>query len=105
MSLPADMKPPLACKGMEEIRKEVNEVDHEIIRLLGLRLQYVHAAVAYKPDEESIRRPDHWDRFFAARRGWAEEAGYPPAVIESMYRTLYDYTIETQLALHAKKPR
>jgi isochorismate pyruvate lyase len=97
------MKPPEACKDMVEIRKEVSQLDHDIIALLGKRLEYVKSAVCFKPDEESIRNPDHWTRFFAERRAWAEAGGYDPAVIEAMYRTLYDYTIEVQLALHRAK--
>jgi isochorismate pyruvate lyase len=93
------------CVDMKQIRAQVNQLDAQIIALLGERLKYVHAAVRFKPDEESIRRPDHWDHFFAARKTWAQAAGYPTEVIEDMYRRLYDYTIVTQLDLHAKKPK
>lgn len=99
------MKPPARCADMAEIRKEVSDIDREIIALLGRRLEYVHAAVRFKPDEESIRNPDHWERFFAERRAWAREAGYDPSVIEAMYRRLYEYTVEVQLDLHRRKPR
>jgi isochorismate pyruvate lyase len=97
------MKPAAACNDMAEIRKEVSQLDHDIIALLGKRLEYVKSAVRFKPDEESIRNPDHWSRFFAERRAWADKAGYDADVIEAMYRTLYDYTIEVQLALHRAK--
>lgn len=97
------MKPPEACDGMAEIRAEVNALDREIIGLLRRRLEYVRAAVRYKPDEESIRHPDHWERFFAQRRAWASEAGYDPDVIEAIYRRLYDYTVQVQLDLHRRK--
>ena len=97
------MKTPQSCADMAEIRADVSALDHEIIRLLGRRLEYVKAAVRYKPDEESIRNPGHWERFFADRRRWAEEAGYDPEVVEAIYRTLYDYTIQVQLALHRAK--
>lgn len=99
------MKSPELCADMAEIRAEVNAIDHEIIALLGRRLDYVRAAVRHKPDEQSIRNPDHWDRFFAQRRGWARDAGYDPDVIEAIYRRLYDYTVEVQLDLHRSKPR
>jgi len=88
---------------MEEIRAAVSELDHEIIRMLGRRLDYVREAVRYKPNEESISNPDHWERFFADRRRWAGEAGYDPRVIEAMYRKLYEYTVRVQLELHRKK--
>lgn len=96
---------PEQCNGMDEIRAEVNAIDREIIRLLGTRLAFVKRAVAFKPDEESIVQPDHWDRFFTQRRTWGEEEGYEPDVIEAMYRRLYQYTIEVQLALHRSAPR
>ena len=71
--------------------------------MLGRRLAYVKAAVRYKPDEESIRNPDHWERFFADRRRWAGEEGYDPRVIEAIYRKLYDYSVHVQLDLHRAK--
>jgi isochorismate pyruvate lyase len=97
------MKTPGSCADMAEIRAEVSELDHEIIRMLGRRLEYVKAAVRFKPDEESIRNPGHWERFFADRRRWAEEVGYDPEVVEAIYRKLYDYTIQVQLGLHRAK--
>jgi isochorismate pyruvate lyase len=99
-----NLKPPDQCRDMAEIRREVSALDREIIRLLGERLEYVRSAVRFKPDEESIRNPDHWSAFFADRRHWAEEAGYDPWVIEAVYRRLYEYTVQVQLALHAGKP-
>jgi len=95
--------PPEECRNMVEIRAAVSELDHEIIRMLGRRLDYVREAVRYKPDEESIRNPDHWERFFADRRQWAAEAGYDPGVMEAMYRKLYEYTVQVQLELHRAK--
>ena len=89
---------------MAQIRAAVSELDHEIIRLLGQRLDYVREAVRYKPDEESIRNPDHWERFFTDRRRWASEAGYDPSVIEAMYRKLYEHTVRIQVELHRAKP-
>lgn len=97
------MKTPDTCRDMAEIRADVNELDHEIIRMFGRRLEYVKAAVRYKPDEASIRQPGHLDRFFADRRRWASEAGYDPNVIEALYRMLYEYTVQVQLEVHRKK--
>ena len=99
MTIPA----PGQCGDMAQIRAAVSELDHQIIALLGRRLEYVREAVRYKPDEDSIRNPGHWDRFFGDRRKWAAEAGYDPAVVEALYRTLYDYSVRVQLELHRAK--
>jgi len=91
------------CADMAQIRDDVNAIDREIVRLLGRRLEYVRSAVRFKPDEESIRRPDHWERFFASRRAWGEQEGYDPEVIEAIYKRLYEYTVQVQLELHRKR--
>ena len=91
------------CTSMAEIRADVEALDREIIRLLGRRLQYVRSAVRFKPDERSIRHPDHWERFFALRRDWAAEEGYDPGVIDDIYRRLYEYTVEVQLGIHRRQ--
>ena len=95
--------PPEQCRDMAEIRAAVSELDHQIIRMLGRRLDYVREAVRYKPDEDSIRNPDHFGRFFADRRKWAAEAGYDPDVIDAVYRKLYEYSVHVQLELHRAK--
>ena len=97
------MRTPVQCEDMASIRADVNAIDREILRLLGRRLEYVRSAVRFKPDEESIRRPDHWERFFAQRRAWGEQEGYDPEVIEAIYKRLYEYTVQVQLELHRKR--
>ena len=92
------------CISMEEIRADVNAIDREILRLLGLRLAYVQSAVRFKFNEESIKHPNHWESFYAQRRAWGEEEGYAPDVIESLYRRLYEYTIKVQLEIYSSKP-
>lgn len=94
-----NVKTPDECADMEEIRAQVNALDREIVRLLGRRLSYVHGAVRFKPDAQSVTNPDHWDRFYAQRRAWGAEEGYDPTVIEDVYRRLYDFTIKVQLAM------
>jgi len=91
------------CTDMAQVRDDVNAIDREIVRLLGRRLEYVRCAVRFKPDEESIRRPDHWERFFAQRRAWAEQEGYDPEVIEAIYQRLYEYTVHVQLDLYRQR--
>ena len=97
------MRTPAQCEDMASIRADVNAIDREILRLLGRRLEYVRSAVRFKPDEESIRRPDHWERFFAQRRAWGEQEGYDPEVIEAIYKRLYEYTVQVQLELHRSR--
>ena len=40
-----------SCKNMEDIRKEIDQIDKEIIALLGKRYEYVRAASKFKKDQ------------------------------------------------------
>ncbi|MQT78406.1 chorismate mutase, partial [Pseudomonas helleri] len=48
------MKTPEHCTGLSDIREAIDSLDQQIIETLGLRMQYVKAASAFKPDQASI---------------------------------------------------
>ena len=49
------MKKPEDCKDIDEIRNSIDQLDAEIIRLLGERFKYIQEIVKYKnKDKESI---------------------------------------------------
>ena len=52
------MKTPEHCTGLSDIRQAIDSLDQQIIDALGLRMQYVKAASAFKPDQASIAAPD-----------------------------------------------
>lgn len=91
------MKTAASCENMEEIRKEIDDLDRKVIRLIGQRFKYVQAAAKFKKDENSVKAPERFKSMLEKRREWAIEEGLSPDAIEKMYRDLVNYFISEEL--------
>ncbi len=91
------MKTPQQCAGMEDIRLEIDALDHEIIKLLGLRFNYVQAAARFKTSATTVRAPERFEAMLKQRRVWAKEGGLSPDAIEKLYRDLVNHFIEEEM--------
>jgi isochorismate pyruvate lyase len=91
------MPSPQDCKSLLDVRQEIDTIDEEIIRLLGRRAQYVHAAARFKVSEEHVAAPERQAAMMQARRAWASREGLSPDVIEEIYRRLVAYFIEREM--------
>ncbi len=94
------MKPVKDCKNIEDIRHAIDQLDKEIIALLGNRYQYVKEIVKYKEkNEESIVAAERREAVIHSRRELAVENGLDPDVIEELYRNLINHFIAEELKL------
>jgi len=94
------MKPVKDCKNIEDIRQAIDELDEEIIALLGKRYQYVKEIVRFKEkNEESIVARERREAVIRSRRKLAVENGLDPDVVEELYRNLISHFIEEELKL------
>ncbi len=96
-------KSPSECGSKDEIRLQIDEIDKEIIKLFGLRYQYVLEIVKYKNDTESIVAQDRKDQVIRERGEWAENHGLDKETFEQMYRFLVDHNIGKELEILEKK--
>lgn len=88
---------PEACSGMEDIRREIDHIDREVISMLGKRFKYVIAASKFKTSETSVRAPDRFKAMLEKRRDWAQAEGLNPNAIERMYSDLVNHFIEEEM--------
>lgn len=100
MNTNVNLKQPLECTNIEEVRHEIDLIDKEIIRLLSTRFGYVREVVKYKDNtakgiEADKRRAD----VLSSRRQWAEDGGLDPNVIEEIYSRLIQYFIDVEKKL------
>lgn len=77
----------------------MNEYDHEIIKLLGQRTNYVREALRFKASEDDIRRPGHIPALIEQRRKWARENGVDPDFVAQIYQILVDHSFDVQAAM------
>jgi len=88
------------CNNIEEIREAIDELDREIIALLGRRFQYVKGIVKFKDkNEQSIVARERKEAVIRSRRKLAVENGLDPNVIEALYRNLINHFIAEELKM------
>jgi isochorismate pyruvate lyase len=97
------MKMPHECQNIEEIRKEIDDIDHDILRLIGKRITYIKAIIKYKNNPDDVKAKERHSEVITERRSYAESLDLDPDVIENMYQVLMDYSMEIQLALLKNK--
>jgi isochorismate pyruvate lyase len=96
------MKDPKQCNNIEEIRQCLDEIDFQIIELLGNRLNYIKEIVKFKLDEKEIIANARQKEVINLRREWAENNNLDPGLIESLYKTLIEFNIKKELKIFRK---
>jgi isochorismate pyruvate lyase len=91
------MKKPQECNDMADIRAEIDQIDRQIINLIGERFDYVKAAAKFKTTTASVKAPERFQAMLADRRDWAEVEGLNPDVIAKMYTDLVNYFIAEEM--------
>jgi len=96
-------KKPDQCESMEDIRNEIDRIDHQIINLFSERLQYVEEIVRFKKDEESVIAQKRKDFVIKQRAAWAGEKGLDKAVFKEIYTLLVESNIAHEMELLKSK--
>ena len=89
---------PKDCNNIQNIRTEIDNLDRQIIALIGQRFKYVQAAAKFKTSETSVKAPERFKSMLEQRRIWAAQENLNPDVIENIYRDLVKYFINEELA-------
>lgn len=97
------MKQPEKCENIQEIRDAIDNIDNEIIKLLGLRFSYVKEVVKFKEkDRDSIIAKKRYNEVLENRRKLAVENGLNPDIIESIYKNLINHFINEEIEIAEK---
>ena len=99
----AGLKSPEDCVNLQEVRIEIDRIDREMIGLIGKRYAYVKAAAKFKTSEASVNAQERVTAMLQMRRGWAEEIGLDPNVIEKLYTDLVHYFIQEEMKTWREK--
>ena len=94
-----DLKRPEDCNSAEEVRNEIDKIDHHIIQLYGERHKYIEEIVRFKQDEEGIIAHDRKKQVIHDRRKWATENGLDADTFEKMYLILIESNIKRELEI------
>ena len=75
-------------ESLTQVRAEVDQIDKEIVQLIGRRALCVKAAAQFKKDEAAVAAPERFKAMLAVRRLWAESEGLDPDMVEELYRNM-----------------
>jgi isochorismate pyruvate lyase len=88
------VKDPQECQDMADVRAGVDDVDRQIVSLLGRRFGYMDAAARIKRHRSTVRDETRKAEVINKVRNAATEVG----VDEDLVATLYDQLIEGSIA-------
>lgn len=92
-----------ACQNIDEIRKEIDTIDYEIISLIAKRAQYVTKAAEFKTDESSVKAPERVKNMLEKRKQWAADKNIDAEFIENMFFHMVNYFINKEMHVWKNK--
>lgn len=91
------MTDPKKCETIDEVREAIDNIDNQIIELLGKRFDYVKVVPKFKKNtEESIVAKPRYEQVIKSRMDLAEKQGLKGEIIGKIYKELLEYFIEEQ---------
>lgn len=88
------------CKDLDEIRRHIDDIDEEIVKLIAQRSHYVRAAASFKKDDEEVKASERVEKVIAKVRKIAEENYLSPDLVEYVYRDMIGAFITMELETH-----
>ncbi len=92
------------CASLDEVRKRIDDLDEEIVRILARRFALARQAAGFKASAAEVPAPDRVIQVLSHVREAANRYSAPAAAVEGIYRTVIEATIALELELK-KRPQ
>lgn len=89
---------------MDEILKEIDRLDQQIISLIGDRYTCIKAIAKFKNVDTTMKDQPHYDAMLETKHRLAVERGLDPDMIEGMWRVMTDWLITEEKNMTAQLP-
>ena len=90
-------------KNMEELRKELDLLDNDLIILVSKRFKFIEEAAIIKDDISKIRDNYRIEYIIKRLRGLAEDNDISPDIVEKLWRFIIELSIELEVEIFNKK--
>lgn len=91
----------LPCNSLDEVRREIDRIDHSLVALIAKCGGYVRQAARFKADAADIPAPQRVAEVIARVTGLAKQMGAEPAVVEATWRAMINAFIHSERTAHA----
>lgn len=91
------------CSSLQEVRDNIDDIDHKIIALLAERGVYVKQAARFKKDGAEVPAPARVAQVMAKVNALAQELGANRWVVEQVYRAMISAFIAVEMEEHKRK--
>ena len=93
----------MSYKNMEELRKELDLLDNELIKLVSKRFKFIEQAAIIKEDISKIRDNDRIEDIIKRLRKLAKNNDISPDIVEKLWRYIIELSIELETEIFSKK--
>ena len=90
-------------KNMDELRKELDILDNELIKLVSKRFKFIEQAAIIKDDISKIRDNERIESIIIRLRNLAEINDISPDIVEKLWRYIIELSIELETEIFNKK--
>ena len=90
-------------ENMEELRKELDLLDNELIKLISKRFKFIEQAAIIKDDISKIRDNDRIEDIVKRLRKLAKNNDISPDIVEKLWRYIIELSIELETEIFSKK--
>lgn len=95
---------PVFIGQLSELRRQIDEIDEDMLGMLGRRMRLAEQIGEYKKDNNiAILQPDRWQELIDAATAKGETQGLSPAFMQSFLRAVHQESIDHQEAVMNNK--
>jgi len=91
------MKMANECENMNDIRKEIDELDGKIVGLIANRATYVKAAAKFKNNEVAVRDVKRVEAVINSKKVLAKSHGVSPKLIGDIYSIMIEHFVNEEM--------
>ena len=86
------------CHSLQEVRNEIDQLDDQIVELIGARNGYIKQAARFKNTIEEVKDPKRIDEIMTKVRHKALTLGMSPNLLEEIYTIMINEMVESEIA-------
>lgn len=83
--------------NLEEVRANIDQIDQQIIQLLGERQSFVREAARFKKTTDDVKAPARVEAVIAKVRNLSLRHHLDADIAEAIYRTMIDCFIKSEM--------